>query len=500
VTIQAGLAKAKAAGKRDVYVATGVYSQSLVLEDGVGLFGGYSPEFDEHDVLLYETAIIGGTPDAQRIGTITAIGVGAAGAARETVLDGFTIFGVNAGNTLGGSSYGVYVRDSGVALRVSNNRIFGGPGGNGGNGARGSDGANGVDGGNGLAAKNLTANCVAANESNGGGGGARTCGATDVSGGGGGKARCPSYEVSPGTAGNGVAGKGSSPGQGGAFGWPQYICANDGGLFGTDCDGFSIACGLCYTPQDNKPASAGNGKNGGNGGSGARGAAGTGAGAATSGLWVGNKGGNGGSGTNGSGGGGGGAGGGVEVDGSDCSSASNDDVGGSGAGGGSGGCLGTGGTGGSAGGGSFAIFIVGSDASHTPKLSGNLLQGGRGGAGGAGGAGGVGGAAGKGGTGGVAGDALGTATERERTFCADAGGAGGNGGSGGHGGGGGGGAGGPSYALFVSLPATPPGDWETGNSYLPGGQGGGGGLGGASLDSSRSGVNGEAGTAANTNF
>src|SRR5690606_8155733 len=105
LTLQVGLSRAKANNKRDVYVATGVYSQNIVLEDGVGIFGGYSPEFDRHDVLLYETAIIGGTPDAEHLGTVTAIDVGAPGSVRETVIDGFSIFGVNAGNISGGNSY-----------------------------------------------------------------------------------------------------------------------------------------------------------------------------------------------------------------------------------------------------------------------------------------------------------------------------------------------------------------------------------------------------------
>ena len=503
VTLQAGLGLAKSGNKRDVYVATGVYSQNLVLVDGVGVFGGYAPEFDQHDVLLYETAVIGTTPSAEQRGTLTAIAVGAAGAARETVLDGFTVFGINAGNTQGGNSYGVYVRDSGARLRLSHNRVFGGPGGNGKSGTRGSDGSNGVDGAGGPSAKNLTSNCVAGNESGGGGGGARSCGAVDVGGGGGGKARCPSYEVSPGAAGNGGNGKGTGAGIGGAFGWPLLICAVEDDFFEVGCNPYGYGCGICYLPQTSKPSNASNGTGGttgGNGTKGAGGAAGAASGSITGGEWVGAKGGDGGTGNSGSGGGGGGAGGGVEVDGTACTETSNDDVGGAGGGGGSGGCLGTGGTGGLAGGGSFALFVIGSDAGHMPVLVDNALQGGRGGAGGNGGAGGVGGSTGKGGSGGLAGDQLASETARKQTRCGRAGGDGGNGGSGGHGGGGGGGAGGPSYALYVSLPVAAPAVWKTGNSFVAGAQGGSGGAGGVSVDQTRSGANGANGAAADASF
>ncbi len=499
VTVANGIAKAKANNKRDVYVATGVYSQNLVLEDGVGVFGGYSPEFDQHDVLLYETAIIGGPVSGAQRGTVTAIGTGQAGAARDTVLDGFTIFGINAGNTQGGNSYGIYVRDSGIKLRISHNTVLGGPGGNGRSGTRGADGPNGVDGGNGPAAKNLSANCAAGNESAGASGGARTCGAADVGGGSGGRARCADFEVSPGTTANGTNGRGAAPGQGGGFGWPFLICANDGGLFDGDCGNYGYGCGTCYLPTNQKPTNAGSGTNGGNGNSGTKGAAGAASGNVVGGEWVGAKGGDAGTGTNGSGGGGGGAGASVEVDGGDCSNIGNDDVGGAGGGGGSGGCLGTGGTGGLAGGGSFALFIVGSDPSHVPTVFDNMLQGGSGGAGGNGGAGGVGGAAGKGGQGGIAGDQLSSAALREQTRCAAAGGAGGNGGSGGHGGGGGGGSGGPSYALYVSLPVGAPAEWRANNDFIVG-AGGAGGAGGVSIDQSRSGDNGATGTAAAANF
>jgi len=504
LTLQTGLTKATSGNKRDVYVATGVYSQNIVLAEGVGIFGGYAPEFDQHDVLLYETAIIGGTPDGTHLGTVTAINVGAAGAPKETVLDGFTIFGVNAGNIRGGNSYGVYARNSGDRLRISKNRIFGGPGGNGENGARGTDGPNGVNGTNGIAAKNLTTDCATADQSSGGVGGAQTCisplGPTDVSGGEGGTAVCPLFETTPPASTKGSNGFGSNSGLGGKFGWPFFLCAiTDAGPPGTAaCAPYYFSCQTCYLPNG-KAFNPTGGQNGTTGANGTPGVAGAASGSTITGEWVGSAGGKGEAGSDGSGGGGGGAAGGVEVEGTECGlSASNDDVGGSGGGGGSGGCLATGGQGGKAGGGSFGIFVVGANANHTPKLTSNTIQTGRGGAGGAGGAGGVGGAAGQGGIGGTAGDQL---QPSDATRCAAGGGKGGTGGSGGHGGGGGGGAGGPSYGLYVSLPGgTAPAEWKTSNTFLGGGQGGGGGLGGVSIAQSGSGANGVDGTAANTSF
>jgi len=498
-SVPLAIAKAKADNKRDVYVATGVFSESLVLADGVGVFGGYSPEFDAHDALVYETALIGTAADAPRIGTVTASDLGATTAARETVLDGFTIFGVAAGNSDGGNSYAVYIKSSGPRLRLSHNRIFGGPAGNGNNGNRGSDGNNGAEGAVGTGAHDLPADCIAAQETLGGLGGARLCGQvgpapqTDASGGNGGKAVCPNFEVSPADFSRGSNGKGSGAGYGGSYGWPMLICASDAGTSPT-CD--AVACTVCRLPLGGKPYTAYNGTNGNLGNNGSKGSAGGGNGTTSSGQWVGNNGTDGGAGTHGSGGGGGGAGGGVEVEGLACDGLGNDDVGGSGGGGGSGGCLGTGGTGGSAGGGSFGIFIAGTTTAHVPRIFGNSIQAGRGATGGAGGAGGVGGAAGRGGRGGYAGEVQGSVAR-----CSQGGGDGGNGGGGGHGGGGGGGAGGPSYAIYSTL-ASGISDinWKLDNSFFAGGGGGAGGAGGVSVEQSRSGGAGANGPAANTNF
>ena len=84
------------------------------------------------------------------------------------MLDGFTIFGINAANTIGGTSYGVYVRDGGARLRISHNRIHGGAGGNGAPGTRGVDGAIGGDGSIGYTARSLPIDCTEEYDSPGG--------------------------------------------------------------------------------------------------------------------------------------------------------------------------------------------------------------------------------------------------------------------------------------------------------------------------------------------
>ncbi len=495
LTIEAGLQAALDGGKRDVYVATGVYSESIILRAGVGLFGGYSADFRTHNTVTYETAIIGQDPTPQRPGAVTAVGLGASGAPEPTVLDGFTVFGANAANVAGANSYAIYLRDCGPKVEIRHNRVFGGAGGNGQAGQPGTDGADGGNGSNGSNAYDTgDRTCGGSDEMSGGAGGQATCSdGTSLKGGNGGRSTCPNYGTAPPAARSGQSGSGPNGGAGGAAGWDHLIDSND-----TDPN----ACGLCYTAPDSHPSIADFGKAGGPGISGAPGGPGASSGATVvDGHWIGASGGDGAKGQHGSGGGGGGAGGGVELQGNWCVGTlgdpdiGGDDMAGSGGGGGAGGCAGTGGTGGSAGGGSFGIFVVyTSAATALPLLTDNTVRRGAGGAGGAGGPGGAGGTGGSGGAGGPAGE------QDPLMWCAEGGAEGGDGGQGGHGGGGGGGQGGASYGIFL---------WQAGgnvnagaikaaNTFVVGGDGGPGGPGGASLGNS--GSTGAQGPAADTNF
>lgn len=497
-TIQLALDRAALVGLRDVYVATGVYSGTVVLREGVGLFGGYSPDFGERDPLLFETALIGGSPTAERPATVMAVDTGRDGAVVPTVLDGFTVFGTHAGNTLGESSHAVLLDGCGPFTRVSNNRIFAGPGGRGQGGARGNHGLAGVDGEPGLDAIN-TSGCPPATPLAGGAGGYRMCGATEVSGGAGGLSDCPVFGEDPSLVSAGAKGRGTAAGEGGDGGWDLLVCAGAG----TSC-GVNTTCLTCYLPPGRTSASAGS--------AGPHGVHGFGGPAATNpfgavvdGRWQGLAGQAGGAGLPGAGGGGGGAGGGVEVSGNKCvgTGVGDDDLGGSGGGGGSGGCGARGGQGGTAGGGSFGIFVIGvagdgNPIDHRlPLISGNTIHGGRGGEGGPGGPGGVGGVGGQGGAGGQPGEISGADAKR----CAMGGASGGRGGDGGHGGGGAGGAGGAAFGIFYAGPASAtPSSWRELNTFGAAPIGGAGGPGGASLEPTRSGANGPSGASGDINF
>lgn len=540
-TITEGLKAAVALKKRDVYVATGVYSENIALAAGIGVYGGYNVTFDVHESLLYETAIIGQSPTALLKGAVNASDI--KGAGEKTRLDGFTVFGFQ-NKATSGNSYGIYVKDCDSKLEITNNRVFGGSGGNGSPGAKGTDGSPGQPGQKGTNAQDVGTGCTGLKTS-GGTGGAQQCGGVDVSGGKGGDGYCPAYAIAsqnsnetgkPGANGGGGAGEQgydgllssgstgggstapgcvakSTPGCGGCpcqncvCGLDSFCCTTawdaicvsecqapcgqscSGGGAGGSC-GLGQGCNQCLIPQQSKSF---NGQDGVDGKSGTFGSAGLGcassAGSVVNGEWIASTGTTGGGGNHGSGGGGGGAGGGTEV----CGCGGHD-VGGTGGGGGSGGCAGIGGIGGTGGGGAFAMFFVYTTApASAPKVTGNVVQRGSGGTGGVGGNGGVGGLPGLGGSGGKDGSG------NDATWCAGQGGFGGSGGGGGHGGGGGGGCGGASFGIFVSgQGGTSFAAIKTANQFVAGGAAGQGGQGGLSLGNS--GLPGQPGGFDITNF
>ena len=497
LTITEALKRAQNFAKRDVYVATGVYSEAIRLVDGVGVFGGYSSDFLDRDPLLFETALIGPEPADKFPATVNAMEIASDAAAMPTIVAGLTIFGTNAGNQPSANSYGIFIRNCGSKLTVHANRIFGGPGGA---GLSGSSGTEGTDGKSGKAGKNAydvgkytsfgNRYCTdAADALGGGGGGQHVCpDGQAVHGGIGGQGSCPLFGQIPSAASNGASGTGPA-GAGGAGGAAGYS-----GKIDTATD-----CNFCIVPA--APMTGGLGQPGVPGLTGSAGIGCNQNGSIEGGHWVGGAGADGGGGGHGHGGGGGGPGGGVDVIGKQCkgagleTNAGGHDIGGSGGGGGSGGCGGSGGIGGQTGGGSFGIFVVyTADAVGLPKLTQNTLQRGTGGSGGAGGPGGAGGVGGAGAPGGDSGEG-----DIEK-FCARSGAPGGNGGQGGHGGGGGGGCGGPSYGIYAHAPGAAGllGAYKSQNTFLPGGAGGPGGSGGPSAG--LTGSKGSTGQAANTNF
>ena len=456
LTIQGALNGASATGKRDVYVATGVYSENVILISGVNLYGGYSLDFQDRDPDSYPVSLLGRAPTGEERGTITGRSVFS-----PTVLDGLIVYGFDAID--GHSSYSVYLADSDSNLILSNMDIVSG---NGAAGLRGESGTGGdhrcntgqcqeTSGGQGLnAITTNSANCGQSPQS-GGTAASRICQGENVSGGQGGEAHCPisqrsngrtpcNYEVpdclnscqetpcfTPPSQGAGQAGIG--PG-GGSGGLPTYDRWSDSGV--------CLSCGL-YPALPHRGSDGGDGHMGtpGNAGSGSNQTMGT---VDINGLWVGGRGTAGQDGVNGKGGGGGSAGSGRDATIQNCT----DTIGGSGGGGGSGGCGGSSGQPGTGGGGSFGIFIYYSRGGFTqaPRLLDNTFVTGSGGRGGAGGSGGAGGRGTLGGQGGIA--------ISSDAFCTEPGGRGGNGGNGGAGGGGGGGQGGHSAGIFI---------WTSGN-------------------------------------
>ncbi len=479
-TIQAGIGKALALGRRDVLVATGVYVESIALADAVNVYGGYAPDFRARDRFTHESAILGADPTDLRRGAVNAHAV-ATSAGAAIVFDGFSVFGAD-NPAPGGSSYAIYLRDVGPHLTISNNSVVAGDGGNGAAGAKGADGARGVDGVPGVAAESVGSTCTSGDHASGGGGGIHSCEGVSTSGGAGGTRICPSAPTNVQTGvqiseiqEHGVDGANNvgSAGGGGEAGWDDKVQ-------NTTCSIVSSS-----NSHDSFGAAGDDGDDGASALPGAPCVAGMGTVDAT-GTWLAPQPGQPGAGAHGGGGGGGGAAGGIDHR-LDCVNSSGDPVspppyvvGGSGGGGGSGGCAGRSGLPGTSGGGSFAIFVAyASSPAALPVIRDNTVIRGRGGVGGAGGAGGVGGTPGFGAAGGSSGRGTGGFP---LSCCGSGGGAGGNGGAGGHGAGGGGGCGGPAYGIFIAPVAmSAPRAGISGNSLPGSGAGGTGGPGGTSL-------------------
>ncbi|HOW51206.1 MAG TPA: MopE-related protein [bacterium] len=458
-TISYGLTRAYNTTRAQVRVADGLYEETVELRNGISLYGGYKADSWEEHVPSTLTMVRGTTTlyDPHRV-TIIASGI-----TDTTEVKGFVIYGPDAGIP-SGNSYAIYITGSNASLALRNNIIYGGaggPGGDGGAGVSGTVGGNGVGRTSdpaGYDAKNAGdtdgthSECTAATRqySNGA---ASSCGGA---GGNGGGNTCSPVNDTPTSGAAGATGAGTGGGAGGIAGYDMTngYTSSDGAF----CNEFSLS-------------SSKNGANGANGNSGAEGAAGVGGSFVNGGIvsihWSGATGAKGGNGATGAGGGGGGAGGGANS--TNSNNDYDDTFGGHGGGGGAGGCGATGATGGTAGGGSFAIFIIHSEA---PTLEDNKIFIGAGGNGGKGGNGGGGGAGGNGGDGGLSGVSFPTA-------CSGNGGKGGKGGRGGHGGGGGGGAGGVAFGIALYDVAGSP-SYEADNTFS-GGAGGNGGAGGASF-------------------
>jgi hypothetical protein len=464
-----------------VFVASGIYTETLHVPDGVRVHGGYRRDFLALD------------PNGFRVQVRAPLGTEAPGGAaveirgagtRETVLEWIEVRGLDASDP-SAATFGVYVLDPGPNLRLRDMTVRAGvPG----------DGAPGIDGVAGRsfesapqvgglprgAVETATHACIPgpSNEVMGGRGGANRCDGMDVSGGAGGSPRCPTWaEFQP----SGAPGRsaGALPGGSGGMGGQD----SRGPIMGTGCPGRPLCCGLAdfTVPSDFRGPQPGN-----PGQPGASGAAGSGCdqafGSFMGDAWVGDTASGGSGGRPGSGGGGGGGGGGSVMEFFDGMCEFADGLGGGGGGGGSGGCGGTAGSPGTSGAPSVAVLVryTAGRPAQVPTIRGVRLapsDGGRGGDGGAGGAGGR-------GAPGAFGGELALEDRSTPTLAGPfPGGRGGPGGAGGDGGGAGGGCGGASVGVWLlGVGASePPGvaAWRTENTFELGraglaGRGGGG--------------------------
>jgi hypothetical protein len=431
-SIQTAINRFDPASHDHVLVATGLYRESVTLRAGIRIYGGYSLDFKNRDIVLNRTTILAPEPDfaaqPELLGTVNAKDI-----TTTTVMAGFTIQGYdvsNAINSLGQPSYGIFVKNSSDQLQFINNQVIGGQGGPGELGAAGLPGNPGGFGAVGVAARQChKPDCLTDNE-------------TEPGGLGGTNPACPAAAGCPGMPATGAVTQ--------TYPAPPAGCTYPTGG-GRNVYAGSDAKYCKYDCQIHNQA-----LNGLNGASasvlGTTGVGGIGCsnanGSVVGGKWFAALAADGTNGTDGQGAMGGSAGGAVlNQKAATCTipvlAANFGDLGGTGGGGGAGGCGGIKGLKGGSGGASIAVFVASGNGTY-PKFTGMLILLGSGGTGGNGGAGGAGGAGGNGGPGGA---------HTSAAWCAGFGGGGGDGSAGGDAGGGGGGCGGPSWGFAgVGIP------------------------------------------------
>jgi hypothetical protein len=481
-TVGAALAAFQASTKAYILVATGIYTESVTLVQGVEVHGGYSSDFSRRNIVSFPTVI---APLAPAPGTYTAaIFASSITGPSETVVSGFVLRGYDVAYTPasgpGGATYAAHITDSDDSLALVNNRIVGGEGGR---GARGANSAVGfgvfsmggavLNGGNGSNPPDAGQTCPAGACPGGSqvvGGAAGTnpsCGG--ASGILGGSATCPVFPLPSYT-----------PPIPGLDGDPGYHWTRDSATQGSSCNSHMTEAGF---PSTIVPLEGGDGRPGAGGNAGSQGlGCASGFGSFVAGVWVPGSAQVGAQGAAGQRGGTGAPSGGFDTAsmanmpaGVSANTTQRYRLGASGGGSGAGGCGGAGGASGGTGGASIGIlvFFTGGMSLTPPTIHANVVARGLGGDGGEGGAGGRGGTGGNGGIGG----------NSNGFWVPFRAGNGGRGGIGGTGGGGGGGCGGASIGVAVAgLPMGATIDYLTSNTFaVPDGTptGGGGGNAGA---------------------
>ncbi|PHN02093.1 T9SS type A sorting domain-containing protein [Flavilitoribacter nigricans] len=399
-TVNYGIGRAQTDGLSDVRVGLGIFTEVVVLADGINLWGGFDAGSGWTKGVNDKTTLEGAlyNPDGQWM-TLKAASI-----TTQTIVSDFIIKGPTAGGS-GMSSYAVYVLNS-SNLHIQHCDIEGGPASDGtaGTSATNATQTPAPNGAPGEDAASFTSSCNTTREP-GGAGGVNTLIGNSYKGGDG--------------------GDGGSMDTSCSFGFCSNCDATAGGN-GTDGSG-NQGSGLGSRGLGGPVCSAGQNGEQGLTDHGSGGLRATNNGTLASNFWNTGTSGSGGLGSNGGGGGGGGGSGGCDT--------GTDDKGASGGGGGAGGvrCE-TVGQGGEHGGSSFGVFAINSDLG----LKMVLLSGGSGGDGGNGGNGALGQPGGAGGDGGLG------------TSDTGPGGDGGNGGRGGSSGGGAGGNGGSVVHIYAN--------------------------------------------------
>jgi hypothetical protein len=489
-TLGTGLQRAQQQDKEHVYAAAGIYVETVTLVEEVRMFGGFSSDFLDWDLAVYQSVIEGVPVPMEGVLQAAVVCEDVGNSGMVTSIQGFVIHAPYP-MLPGQSTYGVYMARVGDNLMVKFNQVFAADGEAGTAGEDGEDGQDGTPGGNGVSAFDSGAQICQQGLNAGGIGAAMTCGDLVVSGGKGGGSICPDFDEygpssdcplmsdnqqpNPGEYGQ----SGQPAALGGAAGDPGHDAMQTNIFDGKVCGFDPQNCQYCHITLWGT-----DGFDGWSGFGGSHGPLGPGCfqpmGVVDNHRWSPLNGQSGSTGAPGGGGGGGGAGGGVETNGC-MGQIGGADIGGSGGGGGAGGCAGSGGTQGLGGGGSFGIFIVNEVGDwyvpQLPQVHNNVVHTGFGGSGGSGGKGGVGGSGGWGGIGGDSG------AGNPNLWCAGEGGSGGHGGNGGAGSGGGGGCGGLAIGIFVHAPGWDPSafnKFKLGNEVQLMGGAGTGGTGGFS--------------------
>jgi hypothetical protein len=459
-----------------VFVASGNYTETVELQNGVKIHGGYRRDFLALDPSGFRVELRAPSDtDAPGGAALVADGVGSS----PTLVEWVTVQGSDA-TAPSAPAFGASLVNPGAQLQLRSMQVRSGDGGSGMPGADGDPGAQSAtpaeQGAPPRAAiEDASHQCIEGEDNRvaGGEGGSNSCGGVDVSGGEGGSPGCPEFaqEQPPGQRGDNA--RGLTGGEGGTGGQDS-----EGPIEGRSCSQ-DVCCGLADFTVPSRFQGPEPGEPGQDGSPGEPGRACTDAlGQFEEGEWVAGAASAGTAGNPGSGGGGGGAGGGAEIEWHDGDCEFRDGLGGGGGGGGAGGCGGRGGQPGTSGGPSVALLIrYTRNDGRRPSIEDVRIAPGNGGRGGDGGAGGEGGRGG----GGALGGELPREEQSTPTLAGPFPGArGGPGGAGGAGGGGGGGCGGGSVGIWVTGAEVDTGPWQSENEFDLGragraGRGGGGG-------------------------